>query len=144
MFFVKMILPQCYFEDIGTTWTWRWKRCIWGGWWWKRCTPTTAPFYPPLVLPCLFIVKGYKKKEVHIAQNLSFYFIFNWIQKIMIVRHLSHQTFITPDIHHTMCKKDIHQWWIITPDIHHTGHSSLQTLITPCVTRSSEMNKHRG
>ena len=66
------------------------------------------------------------------------------------------QTFITPDIHHTMCKKghwshrtfitpcvkkdiDHTRHWshqtLITPDIHHTGHSShhvqKRTMITP-------------
>ena len=58
-------------------------------------------------------------------------------------RHWSHQTLITPDIDHTVCK--IGHWshqTLITPDIDHTGHWSHQTLITLCVKKDIDHTRH--
>ena len=45
-------LNTLYLAQAGIlTWTWRWTRCIWGGWWWRRGNPTRAPSCQPQAPP---------------------------------------------------------------------------------------------
>ena len=49
---LKIVKVTLYLAQAGIlTWTWRWTRCIWGGWWWRRGNPTRAPSCQPQAPP---------------------------------------------------------------------------------------------